>query len=86
MGRYCGIAHIIGFIVVNGSGNSKIFYFDHIIRFIITLTCNMFQGLKVSVRTRGCNGLTYVLDFCDYATKFDEVVEQDGTAPYYETI
>ena len=46
----------------------------------------MFQGLKVSVRTRGCNGLTYVLDFCDYATKFDEVVEQDGTAPYYETI
>lgn len=22
--------------------------------------------------------MTYVLDYCDYAAKFDEVVEQDG--------
>jgi len=34
--------------------------------------------LRVSVRQRGCNGMSYVLDFDDTKQKFDEEVKQDG--------
>lgn len=34
--------------------------------------------IRISVKNRGCSGLTYHLEYIDKPDKFDEIVEQDG--------
>jgi iron-sulfur cluster assembly protein len=35
-------------------------------------------GIRIGVRTKGCSGLSYTLEFADQRSPGDEIVEQDG--------
>jgi len=35
-------------------------------------------GIRIGVRTKGCSGLSYTIEYADEKSKFDEIVEQKG--------
>jgi len=41
-------------------------------------------GVRIGVRTAGCSGFSYTLEFADDASEFDEVVEHDGVTVYID--
>jgi len=36
------------------------------------------QGLRIGVKTRGCSGMSYSVEYADEPKKFEEVVEEKG--------
>ncbi len=41
-------------------------------------------GVRIGLRTRGCNGMSYSLNYADEANKFDEKVEIEGATVFIE--
>ncbi|MFQ3199795.1 MAG: iron-sulfur cluster assembly protein [Zhongshania sp.] len=55
---------------------------SHIKRQMVGRGCGL--GIRVGVRTSGCSGMAYVLEFVDESQAEDQVFERDGASVYID--
>lgn len=48
------------------------------IRGLLAARAKPSEGIRVAIKTRGCSGLAYNIEYADAANKYDEVVEEKG--------
>ncbi|MEK9673032.1 MAG: iron-sulfur cluster assembly accessory protein [Rhodospirillaceae bacterium] len=41
-------------------------------------------GVRVGIRTKGCSGMSYTLEFADEKNEFDEVIEDKGVTIFID--
>lgn len=41
-------------------------------------------GVRIGIRTKGCSGMSYTLEFADELNEFDEVVEDKGVRVFID--
>lgn len=41
-------------------------------------------GVRVGIRTKGCSGMSYTLEYADEANPYDEIVEDKGVRIYVD--
>lgn len=72
--------HIVDYLKINQDALEQI-------KKLLSEENNIYPGIKISVRTRGCSGLSYTVNFAEpekNITKYDEVVEIDDVAIFID--
>ena len=41
-------------------------------------------GIRIGIKTKGCSGLSYTIEYADERNSLDEVVEQDGVTVFID--
>lgn len=54
------------------------------IRHLLSLRTPRAEGVRIGLRTRGCNGMAYTLNYANEASAFDEKVEIEGAKVFID--
>ena len=54
------------------------------VKALVAKSAEPVQGLRIGVKTRGCSGMSYSVEYADEPKRFEEVVEQKGVKLYID--